>query len=457
MSFTVSSNSLSVEEFLDRSFREIVEMGRELIFYVNNPIQRNNLDSIGKRIGEMKEASGRLNFKKIEEISHLLENIYYYVGTEKISLDEKLISVCLRANNLCCDILKSIKRCGLEKSKNYKYIIGDMMGYLEYSLIEEYPVKEEEFIDSFANKEDDGYLGENKERCSEEARPTMKTIPVLIIKSGNIIFCVKQRKIIFVEKVNDKSIEYIRNMEFYRCDSEAFPIVRINKFFNLSEGDNNDAQIAIVEEEGKRFGIVVDQILSGQEVAIKKLDMGFPGQDIYGGAAITNEDGIGFVLNLAELYRDHFSGKKVNIAKRAMEDENSLQDEQTQVLIFELEDKKVYGIPINFVERLDTFMRERVEWSGEQAVVLRGDKVLPIVNFRRMPENSDKEVCCIVVNVNGVKKGLVASRILDMSTYENRMPAEKIMGTKEIDGRSVTIVNPEIFWNPSCEWKTREM
>ena len=423
MSSIVNKTPILVEDFLDKSLQDIIEMGQELFFHAHNPVQGKSLDFLCKKIGRIKEDSGRLNFKKIEEISYLLENMFHYVGIKKISIDEKFINICQRANNLCGDILQSVKLSGFEKSRNYKRIVGEMMKYLEFNVMGERPLQKDDEIfdisvDDLDNEVVDGLFLEKIDNV--KCTVGIESISALIMESGNISFCIDQKYIISLDKLDGKSIEFMRNMEFYRYGKEALPIARLNKFFSLPEYNDHGCQIVIVEENEKCFGIIVDKILNSQEIFVKTLDAKFFGQDIYSGVAIIDEGDISLVLNLVQLYQMNFHGKNISCPKGASFRKSIANDyarDERQMLVVELVNEKRYGIPIKFVERIENFLKKSVEWSGEQAVVRCQEKVLPIVNFTMCDGNNDEEICCIVVVFDGIKRGLVVKNVFDVSAH----------------------------------------
>ena len=596
----------SREEFLTQSFADILEMGRELFCYVQDPRQGKALSSIGKKVERMKEDSGRLNFKKMEEVSHLLENIFYYASIEKIPVDEQFSNICQRASNLCCDLLNSIESSGVEKSKNYKEMISDMMKYLESNTIGEHSASEHELFNAsvfmvedgcapdeesdapvLVNKFDDGlvdamgelawnrtrliehieskgdwellamgrqlddvakklqndFMAMKKNRMKEilnqvgveargmaerqnkkvrwdisghdtlmgpeqevssavlklllkliknilereiedekerliwgknpegtvtikaynetgrvyfevrdDGRGTMKRpagwdaskkgiegwggsidvtsvehegtivtidIPLksgvmsgLILKSGTTYFCVNQQNAIGLEQVDKKSFEYIRGMEFYRREGEALPVVRLNKFFNL-EQDVEDGIVVIVGENEKRFGIVADAVCGHQEVVVNSLEMDFDGQEIYMGAAVVDDGAMALVLDLAQLFKANWDGKRINVSRKVKPSPSS-SEKREKMLLFKLENEKTYGIPLAVIKRFEKFEGRCIEWSGKQAVIRYGKKVLPILNLDSSALDGTTEIFCIVVEINGVDKGFMIRNVLDV-------------------------------------------
>ena len=438
MSLTVKNNPLLVEEFLENALKDIVDMGQELFFYAHNPSQEGCADSLFKKIRKIKEDSGRLNFKKMEEVFSILDSILYYVGINKISMDEKFIHICQQAGNLSCDILKSIKLSGLERSKNYRDIVGDMTTYLESNVIKEHLHENEDFNVLVKNIQ----KGEC-ERGDVKASVGSTAVLALGIESGGTFFCVEQKHIISIERMEASRIEHRGKVDFYRCQEEALPIMWINKFFNLPERASEKVEIIFLKIREYRFGIIVDKTLSSEKVIVKNLGIEFSGQEIYRGAAIIKKGKIGLALNVTQLYQTGFGGRKLGLSKKQDSVNNRVQTKK-QIIVFELENKKSYGIPIAFIDRIEKIMKKNVEWSGEQAVVRIGKRILPIVNFKLSSNYDSEEVCCLVMNINGGKKGLIIKNAFDVK--------DEMISESE---KSIKIINPEIFLNKTNDNRFR--
>ena len=327
--------SNSVKNFLDNSLKDILEAGRELFACRDKQEGQEVFDSIGKKMKRMGESAGRLNFKKIEEISNLLESIFYYAWTGKVSVDETFLKICRRGNNLCCDLLNSIKVSGIDENENFKLVVGDMMKYLELHIIAESVTDEGEVFDVFVD------TVEIRERQEIQESPRSGNVaPVLILKSKQNSFCIHQKNIVSLEQANEKLFEHIRGMEFYRSKGEALPVVRLNKFFDLGECDNSSGMMAIVEDNNKRFCIVTGDISGHQEIAVEELDMGFLGQDIYSGIAMLDQRTVGLVINLEQLYRDSCQDHKIKDSCRKHEETVSAHKDENQMLVFCPENEK---------------------------------------------------------------------------------------------------------------------
>lgn len=91
--------------------------------------------------------------------------------------------------------------------------------------------------------------------------------------------------------------------EVYRLRDEYIPVVRLRDVFGI-DGERHsleDALLVVVEAEGKRIGLVVDDLLSQQQVVIKALETNFRRVEGLSGATILGDGTVALILDVAGL------------------------------------------------------------------------------------------------------------------------------------------------------------
>ncbi|MDD5773903.1 MAG: chemotaxis protein CheA [bacterium] len=113
---------------------------------------------------------------------------------------------------------------------------------------------------------------------------------------------------ILVAKEND--IKKIEASETILHRNKVLPIIRLENLFSLVCDMNSDSRtaahnslikIVIVEFENKQFGIVVDKLLSQQDIVIKQLSKEFKGIHGFAGATILGDGKVALILDVATL------------------------------------------------------------------------------------------------------------------------------------------------------------
>jgi two-component system chemotaxis sensor kinase CheA len=85
----------------------------------------------------------------------------------------------------------------------------------------------------------------------------------------------------------------------------CYPIVRLYEVFNLQPEHKNPAEaiLVILETEGERVGVMVDEILGQQQVVIKSIEENFRKVDGVAGATILGDGTVGLILDVRGLVK----------------------------------------------------------------------------------------------------------------------------------------------------------
>jgi two-component system, chemotaxis family, sensor kinase CheA len=109
-----------------------------------------------------------------------------------------------------------------------------------------------------------------------------------------------------VESVQARRGE-IRNLpgggEVISLRSETLPMLRLARLFGVStDGDDpSHGLVVIVEDEGRRFGLLVGELLNQQQVVIKSLEANFRKLEGIAGATVLGDGRVALILDVAGL------------------------------------------------------------------------------------------------------------------------------------------------------------
>jgi two-component system chemotaxis sensor kinase CheA len=86
---------------------------------------------------------------------------------------------------------------------------------------------------------------------------------------------------------------------------DYLPVVRLNEVFNTPqrEAPGDDGLVMIVEGDGKRVGLCVDELLGQQQVVVKTLEGNYGHVDGIAGATIMGDGAVALILDVAGLTR----------------------------------------------------------------------------------------------------------------------------------------------------------
>ena len=83
------------------------------------------------------------------------------------------------------------------------------------------------------------------------------------------------------------------------------PIIRLHELFGVEPRSRQlqEGLVVVVEGEGRRFGLFVDELLGQQQVVIKSLETNYGQVDGVSGATILGDGSVALILDLAGLIR----------------------------------------------------------------------------------------------------------------------------------------------------------
>ena len=132
----------------------------------------------------------------------------------------------------------------------------------------------------------------------------------MAIIDGMLVTCGKERYIIptlsVVESIKPEQgmiYSVAGKKEVMAVRGETFPLFRLDRLLGIPGAvqDPLEALVVIVESQGRKVGILVDDVLTQQQVVIKGLGNGLPNTGYLSGAAILSDGRVGLILNMAEI------------------------------------------------------------------------------------------------------------------------------------------------------------
>lgn len=158
-------------------------------------------------------------------------------------------------------------------------------------------------------------LGGSVEVRSQEGRGSRFTIRLpltLAILDGQLVRVGDQIYIIplvsIIESLQARK-EYINAMagsaEVYRLRDDYLPVLRLYEIFNIQADANEltDGLLVVVEGDGQKAGVFVDELLAQQQVVIKSLESNYRRVDGISGATILGDGSVALIMDVPGLIR----------------------------------------------------------------------------------------------------------------------------------------------------------
>ncbi len=133
---------------------------------------------------------------------------------------------------------------------------------------------------------------------------TLAILDGQLVRVGNQTYIVPLVSIVESLQVDPERVKSVVGAaELYRLRGEYIPIVRLYELFNIEpqSASLEDGLIVVVEGEGQRAGILIDELLGQQQVVIKSLETNYRKVDGISGATILGDGTVAMIMDAGGL------------------------------------------------------------------------------------------------------------------------------------------------------------
>ncbi len=130
---------------------------------------------------------------------------------------------------------------------------------------------------------------------------TLSIMECQLVKLSEHIFIIPLVSLTEISKIDPAHVHPMGDdIELYHLHDEYIPIIHLGRLFQLDSTRKNlvDQFLMIVELEGQRYGLVVDELLGQQQIAIKSLEENYKKVTGISGATILGDGSIGLILDV---------------------------------------------------------------------------------------------------------------------------------------------------------------
>ncbi len=137
---------------------------------------------------------------------------------------------------------------------------------------------------------------------------TLAIIKSLLVRVGNSDFALPMSTISETLLIDGEALQSIEGRRVYNLRGELLPVVSIAEFFRIPGGPGG--YIVVSGHEGRRIGLVVDELLGGQEIVIKSLGGYLEGLRGFAGAAEVGRHEVVLVIDVEALVEETLLGHR---------------------------------------------------------------------------------------------------------------------------------------------------
>ena len=263
---------------------------------------------------------------------------------------------------------------------------------------------------------------------------TLAIVPSLVVRSGGQSFALPQSALVELVDIPrrefGKTVQRVGSAEVYRLRERLLPMVWLDRLLGMESESPETSQghyLAVLEADGCRYGLVVDDLMSPEEIVVKPLSPVLREIGLFSGATVLGNGTLALILDIGATAARAGVKPIEEGSVETVEAATTVQDAaRASFLIFEDRARERTALPLDMVERIESVPLERIEYAGGRALLqYRGEllplrdqgKVLAELEASRQPGEEALATVLICGEAEGNQRaGIVVRQVLDVST-----------------------------------------
>ena len=249
---------------------------------------------------------------------------------------------------------------------------------------------------------------------------TLAIIPALIVRSRGQNFAVPQASLTELVHLSagetDSRIEWLENAALYRLRGRLLPLVFLDRLLQQPGRERAAAcDIAILNADGRRFGLVVDGLADPEEIVVKPLAAVLREIGFYAGATILGNGEMALILNPGAIAQN----ANVSLSSESEVDAgDERRADQQDYLLVETGSRRA-ALPLQTVVRIERIPRSRIEHAGALPVLRFEGELLPLddtaLSLVDLAGDPEAQTTVVVCRDGQRHVGMTVSQVLDVA------------------------------------------
>jgi two-component system, chemotaxis family, sensor kinase CheA len=267
---------------------------------------------------------------------------------------------------------------------------------------------------------------------------TLAIVPSLVVRSGGHSFALPQSALVELVDIPQREfaqvVQRIGSSELFRLRERLLPMVWLDRLLGLeteSPETSNGHYLAVLEAEGCRYGLVVDDLMSPEEIVVKPLSPVLREIGLFSGATVLGNGTLALILDIgATAARAGVKPVEEEIGDVEASESNKTKGAgraEASFLIFADGARGRTALPLNVVERIESVPLSQIEYAGGRPLLQYRGELLPlkddggVLAELESEQRTGEEVLVTVLIcggrvVGGVQRvGMVVREVLDVS------------------------------------------
>jgi two-component system, chemotaxis family, sensor kinase CheA len=257
---------------------------------------------------------------------------------------------------------------------------------------------------------------------------TLAIIPALIVRSVQQSFALPQgalSELVHVPPENAATaVEWMEGAPLYRLRGKLLPLVFLDRMLMPGETHESwmekDNFIAVLNADGRQFGLVVDGLADPEEIVVKPLSAVLKKIGLYSGATVLGNADLALILDPGAIaLRAGVTMNREEQKGRGAEGETGAEAAQgMEYLLVEVADRQA-AVPLEHVLRIEQLKVSRIEYIGYRPVLNFEGQLLPVEDsggvLAAVAGNPDAQIIVVVCSEGNRQVGIAVSHVLDVA------------------------------------------
>jgi two-component system chemotaxis sensor kinase CheA len=256
---------------------------------------------------------------------------------------------------------------------------------------------------------------------------TLAIIPALIVRSVNQSFALPQGALSELVHVPAEqaaaSIEWIEDAPLYRLRGKLLPLVFLDRLLvpggEHKKATERDNFIAVLDADGRRFGLVVDGLADPEEIVVKPLSGVLKDIGLYSGATVLGNADLALILDPGSIaMKAGITMNEEEAARKAEVETEADIAKNLEYLLVEAAERQA-AVPLADVLRIEQLPLSRIEYIGYRPVLNFEGQLLPVEDsggvLAAVQGNPDAQIIVVVCREGNRHVGIAVSHVLDVA------------------------------------------
>ncbi len=256
---------------------------------------------------------------------------------------------------------------------------------------------------------------------------TLAIIPALIVRSINQSFALPQGALSELVHVPPgqaaAAIEWIEKAPLFRLRGKLLPLVFLDRLL-MPGGEHKTAAerdnfIAVLDADGRRFGLVVDGLADPEEIVVKPLSAVLKGIGLFSGATVLGNADLALILDPGSIaLKAGVNLCEEEVARAGEGETEAAAAGALEYLLVEAAGRQA-AVPLADVLRIEQLPLSRIEYVGYRPVLNFEGQLLPVEDsggvLAAVEGNPQAQIIVVVCREGNRHVGIAVSHVCDVA------------------------------------------